>query len=53
MEPKHLIEVKIRVNGTRYLINEHLKIPSKTQWEECKCEHMSTLVVSVARICLC
>lgn len=28
MEPKHLIEVKIRVNDTRYLISQCLKIPS-------------------------
>ena len=31
MEPKYLIEVKIRVNDTKYLINQCLKRPSKKQ----------------------
>lgn len=38
MEPKHLIEVKIRVNDTRYLINQCLKSPSKEQLGKCTFE---------------
>lgn len=31
MEPKHLIEIKIQVNDTRYLINQCLEMPRKKQ----------------------